>query len=502
MSLQKILELGLEAQIQEKAVERYAIRKKMLDESPYHPDDVFNHYIFPFPPKPHQAETLREYGRNFVHGYGWAPGTGKSFGTILHACYLNVTGMTKQWIILVPPIVLRNWSRFLAKIIDRRTGKPVTQLLYAGSPKQRYAMKLDAQFIMMSYDIFKRDYDRINDHFHGQPVGLIADEAHKIKNMRAANYKAVWGVFAGRPVLLATGTPISTPDDAYTYMKFTNPQAYRNKRHFEQLHIGMRDDYEKVTQWINLNYLQDNFLVNWTMYTAEQVRDDMSPINFIPLVYDLHPSHLKLYNELVEKHLLELEDGTVIDAVSASALYHRCQQIILNWGTFCDDASKISTGIELAEEVLDEIGDEKLLIVANYRMSTTLLYQALSAYNPAMIIGGLSDKQRSAAVDKFIGEKDCRVLIIQPEAGGVGLDGLQAVCNEGLFLECPTIPRQFEQAYARISREGQKRQVNWRIAVANNTIQIRLHRSLLDKDDIIVKVTGGLKTLREAIHGG
>jgi hypothetical protein len=301
-------------------------------------------------------------------------------------------------------------------------------------------------------------------------------------------------------MLLATGTPISTPEDAYTYMKFTNPKAYRSKRQFEQLHVLERDDYETVTRWGELELLKKNFLVNWTMYgTAGET--DAGKVNFIPIVYDLDPAHLRLYNKLVEEQILLMDDGRIIDAVTASALYHRCQQIVCNWGVFADDDRKVAAGFDLVEAVLDEIGDEKLMVVANYRMTNNTLVANLQKYGVACIMGGLTDKQRNAAVDKFVQDKNCRVLVIQPEAGGVGLDGLQHVCCEGLFLECPTIPRQFEQAYARLAREGQKRQVNWRIAVANQTIQVRLHRRLLDKDDTITQVTGGVKSLREAIHG-
>lgn len=459
---------------------------------------VLERYIFPFPPKPHQADTVNKYGKLDRHGYGWKPGTGKTFGTVLHACYLNSVKATKQWIILVPPIVLRNWSRFLEKVIDRSTGKPVTQTLYAGTPQQRHHLSLDSQFILMSYDIFKRDFDRIEAHLENRKVGLIADEAHKIKNMETVNYRAVKKMFDDRPVLLATGTPITSPGDAYTYMKFTNQKAYRNKRHFEQLHVGERDDYEKVTGWVNLDVLQKNFLVNWTMFKPTGGYDEP---NFIPIVYDLAPAHLELYDQLVEDQMLELDDGRVIDALSASALYHKCQQIVCNWDVFSDDDSKQSAGVELVEEVLDEIGTEKLMVVANYKMTNATLLRRLAPYGAVQIVGGLTDKQRNANLDRFLTDPACRVLIIQPDAGGVGLDGLQHVCNEGIFLECPTIPRQFEQAYARLAREGQNRQVNWRIAVANKTIQVKLHRDLLNKDATVVKVTGGVKTLREAIHG-
>lgn len=460
---------------------------------------VKSRFQFPFEPKGFQKETLNQFGKQTRHGYGWKPGCGKTFGTVLHANYLMAIREATQWIVLMPPIVLRNWSRFLEKVIDTKTGKPVTQTLWAGTPKKRAQLSLDNQFILMSYDIFKRDFDRIEAHFDGRRVGLISDEAHKIKNMDTVNYRAVWRMFHDRPVLLATGTPVTKPDDCYTYMKFTNPGAYRNKRHFENMHVGERDEYEKVTEWVNLDELSKNFKVNWTFVEPPPT----DPINFIPLVYDLAPAHLKLYNELVETQLLELDDGRVIDALNASALYHKCQQIVCNWAHFSGDPDNVSASFELVENVLDEIGDEKLVVVANYRMTTAALFEFLGrqGYHPAKVIGGMSDKQRYAEIDRFIQDSRCRVIILQPEAGGVGLDGLQHVCSEMLFLECPVVPRQFEQAYARLDREGKRRRVNCRIAVAERTIQVRLHRTLLANDELIVKAVGGVRTLREAIHG-
>ena len=185
--------------------------------------ELTERFTFPFPPKPPQRETLNAYGHMDRHGYWWKPGVGKTFGTVAHALYIAHKGKTKQWIVVMPPIVLRNWSRFLEKVIDRVTGKHVTQCLYAGTPAQRKLMKLDATFIMMSYEIFKKDFNRFEEHFWDLRVGLIADEVHKLKNMQSQTYKAVWRMFSARPVLLASGTPISTPDDAYTYMKFTFP---------------------------------------------------------------------------------------------------------------------------------------------------------------------------------------------------------------------------------------------------------------------------------------
>jgi SNF2 family DNA or RNA helicase len=112
----------------------------------------------------------------------------------------------------------------------------------------------------------------------------------------------------------------------------------------------------------------------------------------------------------------------------------------------------------------------------------------------------VSPKQQNLNVDRFLEDPTCRVLIAQPLSAGMGLN-LQGVSSDVLFLETPLVPKDFHQAVGRVYREGQTKTPNVRIAIAAGTIQERLHRQLLLKDELVNKVQIGFQNLREAIYG-
>lgn len=463
---------------------------------------------FEFPayidPEPEQIESVNLFGETDGHGCWDKPGTGKTFTSTLHACLGMCHGTHKQWVVLMPPVIIPNWARWIRSIKIRATGQHLTALEYRGSPAQREAMVFDKHFTLMSYEIFKKDFERLTDYFLNAPhgVGLICDEAHKIKNRATGNYKHVkaWKD-QGVAVKMLSGTPASNPSDVFTYTRIKNPEAYRHWKHFCDLHIEEQDDYEKVTKWRNLDLVHQNLMVNSTMTRLDGRKKRREP-TIDPWVYDLAPKHQKLYDKLAEEQVIELEStGQQITALSTSGLFVKCQQIVLNLAHFSDDPAAKPAGLELVEQWLDELGDEKLIVVAYYRMSNEMLYQHLAAHNPAIAYGGNTFNQNQANINKFINDPTCRVIVMQPEAGGVGVDGLQHVCHSILFLEYSTAPRHFVQALARVDRTGQPSPVQCRIAVANKTVQASRYHLLLKNEDLVSTMEASPQSLRDMIHG-
>ena len=66
-----------------------------------------------------------------------------------------------------------------------------------------------------------------------------------------------------------------------------------------------------------------------------------------------------------------------------------------------------------------------------------------------------------------------------------------------LFLELPVVPKDFTQTVGRLDRDGQKEVVNVRVATALNTIQTKLHKRLLQKDEIVNKIIENWKDLKD-----
>ena len=461
-------------------------------------------YRLPYLPHSFQEEILEAHGNDDRYGYYFDPGMGKTFSAALHALHLSVTGGVKHWIVLTPPVVIRNFVRGVQAIKDT-SGQPLSAMPYMGTPKQRETLRgrwKDTQFIVMSWEIFKMDFDHIDDFAMLHPVGLIADEAHRQKNIRSHNHRALYHLGASNPVLLLTGSPTTVPEDSYAYMRFTNPRAYPSFGKFLRTHVKDGDDpYGRDKTYQSLDLLQQNFLHRAARLYKKDHLKDLPAVTYTPFIYDLDPRHMQLYRNLAEQKLLELENGGLLDATTPSRLVHMLQQIIINYGHFSGDETLQAQGLHLMEEVLDEIGEEKLLVVCNYRLSNSLVTQRFAKFGATGIMGGMSHSQRNAAIDRFTQDKSCRVLVIQPQAAGEGVDGLQHVCSEMLFLECPSNPPQFYQAVSRLDRMGQSKPVNCRIAVANGTLQVRRQHQLLNNDATIATVEGGTHDLRRMIYG-
>lgn len=439
---------------------------------------------------------LRRNGCIFATG-----NSGKTAGATHWALYRSLLGHADQWVALMPPILLDQWARWLRSVRCAETGTPLDVTIYRGTPAQRKKANLEADFVLMSYQVFKNDYERIYGHFQGKEVGLLADEAHAVKNIESQTHKAVKDFSEGRPLGLLTGTPITHPGDSYAYLRLMAPGVYRNKRHFEMLHVKERGEYERVLEWQNLDLLAQNMKVNSSRILRREVRDDLPPLIITPITYSLAPEHIKLYHRLAEERLVELDDDAEIDAISQQELRSAMQQIILNWGDYAQDEKLKPAAIDLVEAVLDEIGDAKLVVVANFIRSNRSLLKWLKPYNAVAIYGETTDKQRAQAIDRFMNDASCRVMQIQPQSAGFGLDGLQKVCSEMIFLEAPTTAPPFHQTAARLDRDGQVSPVNCRVAIAQGTVQVRMFRDLLNNDATANRVQGGYKDLRESIFG-
>lgn len=458
-------------------------------------------FALPITPRAYQEAEINFLAQFERSGNYGEPGCGKTLMATYQALYWCLHG-TEQWVVLMPPILIDQWARWLGSITDMRTGKRLTVASYRGEPKERREIDLNAQFILMGYQIFKKDFDHLYETFAGRDVGLMADEAHAVKNIESDNHKALDMFSAGRPLVLLTGTPVNKPGDSYAYIKLIARKLYRNRRHFERLHVKEKDERDNPTEWQNLDVLANNMKVQTSRILRRDVRKELPPVQFDPKPYRLDPRHIKLYRRIAAERLVEFGDNNYVDAISASALRTALQQVVVNWPEFDGDPNLRPAVLDLIDETMEELDGRKLVVVANFRRTNAYLLQALAQYNPVAIYGDVSMAAKLAAIDRFVQDPDCRIIQLQPASGGVGIDGLQHVCRDMLFVEAPTTPMPFWQTVARLDREGQKDSVHCRIATALGTVQVDMFKDLLENDEVANEVQGGYKDLKELVYGG
>jgi hypothetical protein len=210
---------------------------------------------------------------------------------------------------------------------------------------------------------------------------------------------------------------------------------------------------------------------------------------------------MKLYRRIAEERLVEFEGGKEIDAMSASALRSALQQVIINWGEFDENPARTPAVLDMVEEVLEEIGERKLVIAAHFIRTNRYLHRVLAKYGAVAVYGEISKGDKQKAIRRFIERPDCRIILLQPSSAGFGVDGLQHVCSDMLVVEAPTTPTPFQQVVARLDRDGQRDPVHIRVAIATGTVQVGMFRNLLDNDELANRVQGGYKNLRSSVYG-
>lgn len=117
-----------------------------------------------------------------------------------------------------------------------------------------------------------------------------------------------------------------------------------------------------------------------------------------------------------------------------------------------------ATGVAKAAYVAEFVrllmeSEQKVILFAWHRACYDIYMEQLAEFKPMLYTGTESPKQKAAAKEAFV-HGDCRVLIISLRAGA-GLDGLQSVCNIGVFGELDWSPGVHEQCRGRYWRDGQ-----------------------------------------------
>lgn len=404
-------------------------------------------------------------------------------------------------IITAPPILITGWAKWLKQVSEQ-------VLIYRGSPKDREKLRegfSQARWIICSHAIYRDDYAHLVDAVKGRICEVVVDEAQALKNPQSMLYKKVNAMVAGDVgCQMLTGTPVSKPLDAYSYIKIKTPTIYRSYGHFESLHVADRDFHKKPTAFGNLDYLANNF----NMQTVSANKEEMHGYNLKPLMpdcsYDLDPAHYKLYAKLVDQQLLEFDDGSIIDATDAHTLRHALQQVVVNWDHYANDPTKKSAVYSVIDQTLEEIeinrlDKSKLIIWVQYKRTARSVIEYINKLG-VRTVGAYSEVDTEANVQAFLNDENVRVLVGNPQSCGAGLNP-QAVCSEALFLEMSTVPMYMHQAIGRICRVGQTRVPRLKFAVANKTIQVGLLESLLSGDDLMQKVSPTKASIRAMLLG-
>ena len=150
--------------------------------------------------------------------------------------------------------------------------------------------------------------------------------------------------------------------------------------------------------------------------------------------------------------------------------------------------AKLPAIAEQIEEDLTTNGIQKLTIFAIHKICIKWLAEKLKRFNPVTLSGDTPGHLRQAHIDRFQNDPTCRVFLGNIAAAGTGVDGLQNVCDEAIFVELDWVPSSNAQAIMRLCRIGQKNPVRARVYSLYGSVDERVQDVLTDKVRELAKI--------------
>lgn len=465
-------------------------------------DSLNEEFAFPFQPYDYQERVVKEAAGLDNVLLPLRVGAGKTPIATWLGLWHSMASDISRLLYLVPAPLVTQWSRWLEKL-SFLDGTPLDVLAYQGTPAKRAKMNFEHDCIVMSHQIFVRDYHTRISPDMSKDSGVFVTYDESQDGLRKARNK-IWRLFkhftVNKRTALLSGTPVSTPADCYSVIKLLSPDIYRNKRAFEQQHVDGTDFFGNITAWKGLDTLQQNLYAKAILVHSDELQE-LPGLIVEKIPYELTPKHMKLYQELVDEQLLHTDSGNVIDATETNRMFHTLQRFVTSPDRM--DLKSIRASLFQALKTLYYEDDSKLIIYSNYRDTNAGVLEFFEGLGVKTVAawGKYSGAQQQRSKDAFMYDEETRVLVCNPLSIGVGTDGLQDVCYRAVFTELPLTPTKFEQATGRIDRTGQTVPCVAKCLIAEDTIQDSLYYALLNKSDLLQLVTMQQMDVRELFQG-
>lgn len=289
-----------------------------------------------------------------------------------------------------------------------------------------------------------------------------------------------------KAALVMNGTPANNNlTDLFGYIDFITPGVYTNRMHFDKRHVVYQDinvsfrssktgeigsrKQTMIHSFKNTDSLMRNLYKQARRVEKHEVMD-LKVLDIIEREVELSAEHLKVYKQLVEEKLLMFEDGSMLDITTSTAVRHTCMRAVAHTASLQLEAP--SRLYDMVDQIMDQLGMNvnKIALGCHYKETVRYLAQRYAKYEPALVYGDSNgDKEK----DRFISDPKCRVIIMNYQSGGAGIDGLQGVCHTAVAVEPTTVPGQLEQWMSRFHRSGQENVVSIYMLLVLGTVYMK-----------------------------
>lgn len=401
-------------------------------------------------------------------------GAGKTVQTLAAARAVNALPM----LVICPNSMKRTWAREVNKwwpkipvyIVEGTAAKRKTILATAADNPGVVIINWESVRLhsrLAPYgSIALTDKEKEMKELNAIPFKLVvADEAHKMKDPKSKQTRAVWSVAHGPTVQYRwalSGTPLTNkPDTLWPILHFMHPQEWPSKTAFINRYC-----LSSLNVWgglevfgINPNTEQEFFDIfdpRFRRMPKEVILPQLPPIVNETRYVEMNPRQRKAYDEMVLNMATPDSEGNLVIASNPISQLTRCTQYASAYLEVQDDGSiRLSDPSCKLDQLMEDLEDISEPVVV-FAVSRQLIDMAAARLEKAgishtVVKGGQSNDARQNAIDAFQ-EGKVDVILVVIAAGGIGITLTRS--RVAIFLQRSWSNVDQQQAIGRVHRIG------------------------------------------------
>lgn len=466
------------------------------------------------------ADTLYDFQRvgvNFLTEtkgaiLGDDMGLGKSIQSLATVDNINA----KSTLVVCPASLKYNWAEEIEKWLPNKS----YTILDGSKEKRIEALENDVDFYITNYaSLREKSRAKINGNWTKVDNELfkaiknknfevaIYDEAHKMKNRKSQQTKALYKITNGiKRNYLLTGTPImNTPEDLWSLLHIIDRKKFSSFWRFVHRYCEVWDNGfgKEIGSAKNPKEFREMLKPYMLRRLKEEVIEDMPELTKQKSWVELEGKQSKIYHQMEEDMVAELSEQEEIKAPIIISKIMRLKQIAVSEQLLAEKPSikkfKKSAKIKVLNEIIDDSGDQKIVVFTQYQSAAKLVAKMLDkeGIGYGMIHGGVKNKERQKEVNKFQENDNCKVFVATIKAGGLGLT--LTAGSIAVFLDKDWTNANNTQAVDRLHRIGQERNVTVIELLAKDSIEEYIEELLAEKQETFDSLIEGKITGKEIL---
>lgn len=403
-----------------------------------------------------------------------------------------VANPTHKWLVVCPLILIENaWipdaAEFIPeiKVVSCHAATPAKRLERINSEASIYVTNTE------SFVKYREHFDKLH------LAGCIVDESSDMKSPKSKVSKELVD-FAQtlERFYLLSGTPAPNGEQEY-YMQLRAVDYYGIQQSYSQfkehyfVNMSYNPQYEKLALRPDKKDELFSLIRKYALYVDKEDVLTTPGRTFHEVEFEMPAELKKHYNKLKNELYMEVGDGLRITAPSAAAKLNKLNQVTSGFiidtqavkenKFYNDDKTELYqlSGYRFAKliDLLGQIGDEQVLIWANYKAEFRIIQQALGE-SCRCVYGETTLAEKNEAI-KLFKEGKIQYLIANPASADKGLTLTNA--HISIYFSLNWSYELFKQSMERIYGDVMKqpKHCDYYVMIAKGTIDRVLYSDVL-----------------------